>query len=109
MPKRGPVRKGTPTGRLRAGVYSLGARRYEDAAQCLTLAASVHPANGRLHYNAACALARAGHREAALASLEKAVAAGFRDRALFEKDPDLDALRKLEAFRLLLERLSPAP
>jgi tetratricopeptide (TPR) repeat protein len=92
-----------------AGLHLLAARRYEEAAQCLTLAASVQPANGRLHYNSACALARTGRREAALASMERAVAAGFRNRTLCEKDPDLESLRKLEAFRRLLDRMGPAP
>ncbi len=92
-----------------AGLALLAARRYEQAAECLGLAASVQPANGRLPYNAACALARAGRLREALDHLERAVAAGFRDRALCEKDPDLSSLRNLETFRLLLDRMAPGP
>lgn len=90
-----------------AGLVLLGARRYEEAAQCLTLAASVQPGSARLHYNAACALARTGRQREALAFLEKAVALGFRDRTLAERDADLSSLRKMEAFEALLERMAP--
>ena len=42
---------------------------------------------------------------AALASLEKAVAAGYSNKRVIEKDEDLDALRKLERFQQIIFRI----
>ncbi|MEW5764935.1 MAG: TPR end-of-group domain-containing protein [Acidobacteriota bacterium] len=89
------------------GVQLLRAGRYDEAAFCLETAALVLPSHSILNYNAACALARAGRSESAMEFLEKAVAAGFKDRALASKDSDLDSLRKHPRFQRLLDGMGP--
>lgn len=91
------------------GAELLRAGRYEEAAFCLETAALVLPGNAVLNYNTACALARAGRGDPAMGFLEKAVAAGFKDRALALRDPDLDPLRKHAGFQPLLDRMGPEP
>jgi len=81
--------------------------RYDEAAFCLETAALVLPGNAVLNYNAACALARAGRKDPAMDFLQKAVDAGFKDRALASRDPDLDPLRKHPGFQPLLDRMAP--
>lgn len=60
---------------------------------------------GALHYNLGCVKARQGKTADALASLQKAVEAGFKDRAWFERDRDLAGLRDLPAFKDLIASL----
>jgi tetratricopeptide (TPR) repeat protein len=50
-------------------------------------------------YNLACAKARLGRAEAAADYLERAAAAGFADFGLFERDPDLAAVRSLPRYK----------
>ena len=50
-----------------------------------------------------------GEREAALESLEQAVAHGWRDAAWLNSDPELAPLRKEERFRALLDKLRALP
>ncbi|MEW6758942.1 MAG: alpha/beta hydrolase-fold protein [Acidobacteriota bacterium] len=89
------------------GAQLLQAGRYDEAAFCLETAALVLPGNAVLNYNAACALARAGRKDPAMDFLQKAVDAGFKDRALASRDPDLDPLRKHPGFQPLLDRMAP--
>jgi tetratricopeptide (TPR) repeat protein len=46
-------------------------------------------------------------RTRALAMIDRAIQAGYKDRAALEKDPDLAPIRALPAFRELLARLPP--
>jgi tetratricopeptide (TPR) repeat protein len=56
-------------------------------------------------YNAACGRALSGEPDKALDWLEKTVSMGLTNRALVEKDPDLDSLRTLPRYKTLLEAL----
>ena len=56
-------------------------------------------------YNVACMYARLGRVEDAIDCLDAAVEHGFRDRAWFENDTDLDPLREELRFLALLEKL----
>jgi hypothetical protein len=49
-------------------------------------------------YNVACCCARRGQVDEGVDWLVKALAAGFADRALLAKDPDLDPLRASQRF-----------
>lgn len=55
-------------------------------------------------YNDACAEAKAGHREKALAIVEQVAAAGVFMPEQFAKDPDLASLREEPRFKAALEK-----
>ena len=56
-------------------------------------------------YNLACAYARLGQRDRAIAALEQAVSEGVNERRTFEQDSDLASLRGDARFVALLRRL----
>jgi thioredoxin-like negative regulator of GroEL len=80
------------------------AGRFAEAAQVGELGFAHHP-DPTLAYNAACSFARAGRPTEAVAWLERAIAAGYRDPVQMEADPDLDSLRGVQEYRTLRERL----
>lgn len=63
------------------------------AAEQFTAALALAPEQPTLLYGLACAQARAGERELALATLNRAAARGYADAALAEWDRDLASLR----------------
>ena len=65
----------------------------------------LRPQDPVVQYNLACSLSLLGRREAALETLERAVALGYADRAHLEKDPDLEAVRRDPRFETLRKRL----
>jgi len=56
-------------------------------------------------YNIACAEARAGRADEALAWIERAIEAGFRDTDSLASEPDFDALRSRPEFEAICGRL----
>jgi dienelactone hydrolase len=56
-------------------------------------------------YNVACAYAVLGRSDRALEALDRAVGAGFRNRALAERDEDLASIREDERFGRILSRM----
>ena len=66
----------------------------------------LRPEDPVVHYNLACSLSLLGRREAALSTLERAVALGYSDLAHLDKDPDLEALRQDPRFGELRRRLT---
>ncbi|MFH1177006.1 MAG: PHB depolymerase family esterase [Acidobacteriota bacterium] len=87
----------------------LGSGEYARAAIALTVAVELRPHNSTLWYNLACTQARTGSKAKALDALARAVAEGFADLALLERDQDLDALRGRAEFKALLTRLATQP
>ena len=73
----------------------------------LSQAAEVHPDQWVGWYNLACEQAKAGQRDAAFASLDRAVAAGMKDQKLAAGDADLASLHADPRFAAFLARLSP--
>jgi tetratricopeptide (TPR) repeat protein len=86
-------------------VATLGADRLEKAVAHATRATELFPMVAATHYNLACAHARSGAAEPALAALEAAIRAGFSDRRGMEADPDLESLRGHPRFAALLGQL----
>lgn len=74
---------------------------YEEAEQWLRRQIELEPGSFVPYYNLACALARQGRDDAALAMLLEAVRRGFVDLAQLQRDPDLASLRDHEGFREL--------
>ena len=64
------------------------------------------PNNSREQYNLACVLALNEEVDAALDWLEKAAANGFCRISLLDVDPDLDAVRDLPGYEVVLNRVS---
>jgi predicted esterase len=78
------------------------AGQYDRLVTCLELGLQVQKDNAVAWYNLACARARLGREEAALAALEQALALGFDRDDLLATDPDLDTLRDRDDFKALL-------
>ena len=62
------------------------------------------PKDARTHYNLACAQARQGKQDEALASLEKAVSLGFAADEHIRTDPDLESLHGDKQFDAVVEK-----
>jgi len=78
------------------------------AVQHLQRALGENARHDHAHYMMAVASARRGDRETAVEHLRHAVTLNPENRALARQDPDLDALRELEAFREALDASAAA-
>lgn len=93
-----------------AGLYALvqtkafAAGQYDLSAEAGVLSLERGGGN-HIAYNVACAHARAGRVDQALAWVIRAIDAGYRDLESLEKDPDLDLLRDQPEFVNALKRL----
>jgi len=85
------------------GLVALGDR--ERGLDWARRAIELDSADPMLLYNVACIQALAGDREAALTSLEQALAAGMSAREWLEHDSNLEPIRSEPRFRAILERL----
>lgn len=85
------------------------AGEFAAAAPQFRIALQQRPDDARTHYNLACVLALAGEVREALASLERALDAGYRDWARIGSDPDLERVRALPEFAALERARRPAP
>jgi hypothetical protein len=85
------------------GLVALGetARGLEWAARALAL----DPGDPMVLYNIACIKAMAGAADAALDCIERAVAAGIRNRGWLEHDSNLDSIRPHPRFQALMAAL----
>lgn len=83
----------------------LAKKEYGQAAAVLTIASRIHPDRVTLHYNLACARARAKQKREALDALEQAVALGYRDAEHALADPDLESLHGDRRFDELIRRM----
>jgi predicted esterase len=97
---------------VQAGYYLprdlFAAGHYRHAEVALELALEVKPDNVYFAYNLACARARSGDSDGAVAALRDAVKAGYRDLAALEADPDLESIRGEPGYRALVEGLRAA-
>jgi tetratricopeptide (TPR) repeat protein len=71
----------------------------------LQAAASTGDVDEQVHYNIACLLAQKGEKDNALRELAVAVKKGYANRALIERDTDLDPIRDDPRFRKILADL----
>jgi tetratricopeptide (TPR) repeat protein len=89
----------------RLGTSQLQQKKYPEAVASLGRAIEMGGGSGLDFYNLACAQALSGDADAALDSIERAIANGFRRRAQYESDPDLASLRTLPRFQALVQPL----
>jgi len=87
---------------------AFAAQDYETAATKCREQIALAPTQPGPHYNLACALARLGRTDDALASLGAAIDAGYDDAAHMKEDPDLENLRADDGFPALVERAEQA-
>ncbi len=84
---------------------ALFARRdYAEAERQLRMFVQRIPFDSAAFYNLACAQARQGKTDEALANLDKAVELGYRDVRHIETDEDLESLRDKERFTSILDK-----
>lgn len=98
------AKQGAAAQRTMAAVTQLFAEKKWAEAEKVLVAATAQEPTAVDFYNLACAQARQGKAEAALASLEAAVAKGFRQATEMAADGDLASLRYEERFRAVIEK-----
>lgn len=80
--------------------------RYEDGLQADLDLTTRCPSVPVYWYNLACSFALLGRIDEAFATLDKAVAIGYREADWARKDPDLDTLRKDPRFPGMLAKMT---
>ena len=96
---------GDPFGWHRLGSSQIRQKRYPEAIRNLERAVEVGRGTPAYLYNLACAHALAGASDQALDYVERAIAAGLKNRAQYESDADLASLRELPRFKTLMSGL----
>lgn len=76
-------------------------RGSDTAARLFEIACKLDPLNEEALYDAACAYSVRGDGDRALAALERAIAAGFRDFKWMAGDSDLDSIRSNPRFDII--------
>lgn len=67
--------------------------------------AELRPADSLVHYNLACSYSLLGNIDAAIDTLKKAIALGYRDVEHIERDQDLMNVRSDKRYKELIEKL----
>ena len=88
---------------LRLGISRIHVRKLAEGESALDKAASLGLDRPLDFYNLACGYALAGRKEKALDWLDRAAAAGFKNKQLLATDDDLASLRGEARFQKLLE------
>jgi hypothetical protein len=84
-------------------------KNYAAMAQVCAEGVRLFPDNATWQYNLACAQSLQGLRQEALASLDKAVALGFRDVAAIEQDADLAAIKGSPEYAQIMAKARTLP
>jgi tetratricopeptide (TPR) repeat protein len=77
---------------------------YRQAADVLKELIAIEPGNGLYDYNLACMQSLMGRKDDAMKSLQAAISKDYADIRHMEVDSDLDALHKMPAWSLVLQR-----
>jgi Flp pilus assembly protein TadD len=84
------------------GLISLKTKKIDAARDYFLKVVSLGGSSADVQYNLACVESLSGHPAQALTYLESAFRLGFRDRESIERDSDLNAIRHLPGFKLLV-------
>lgn len=79
--------------------------RYEDGLSLDERLSALRPDDSLVHYNLACSYALTGQAEKTLDALKKAIALGYDDLDWMERDDDLDGIRSLKSYRVIVDSL----
>lgn len=79
-------------------------KKYNYAAYCCEKAIALEPRAGD-YYNLGCYYALDGKKEKAFDALQKAAALGYNTKNNYESDTDLESLRPLSRWKILMEQL----
>jgi predicted Zn-dependent protease len=80
-----------------------GAKKYQEAAASLALAAEIRPDNPQIFFSLARACALAGAKRQALEALKKAVELGFTNADEIAGNEDFASIRNEAAYKRLIE------
>jgi len=83
-----------------------GEKKYPEAEKTVRRLMEMVPDRADNHYNLACALARQGKADDALAELATSVKLGYRDAGHMRADEDLASLRERDEFKALAEKMA---
>jgi len=86
------------------GLASLGS--YKKALEWLQRALILLPNDAMLLYNAGCIYARCGMNDEAMTCIEKCITVGLNQRDWITNDPDLDSIRHMDRFKVLVKALN---
>ena len=90
---------------LEKEIYELFAKKdYASAAQSCRKLVELEPSSADAQYNLACALARTGEKDGALAALSKSIEFGFSDVGHMNEDDDLTSIRTEKTYAELIEK-----
>ena len=88
----------------RLGMLLCSIHKNQEGTRCYEKAVQLQPDAGN-YYNLACGYALTGQKDQAFDALEKAIENGFKGKAQFEGDTDLDSLKADARWKTLLEKL----
>ena len=97
-----------PSARILLAVNLAYLGEVEESVRHLQTAVALRPNDGNTLYNAACTYGALGKKTEALATLKRAIAAGYANVNWIAKDSDLDCLHDDPEFQKLVG-LSEAP
>lgn len=92
--------------RLYASTLAINGGKYDEAISHLRLVRDEDPDNDHALYMLAVAHAQRGEHAEAIAHLERAIALNPENRALARRDPDLEPIRDVGAFRSALDTVT---
>jgi hypothetical protein len=105
-------RRATIFGLTEEGIALMDAHKYNEAKEIFANQAEMFRCPWKKSvpfYNIACCEALLGNTDSALAYLSKAIISGYKNVQHMDQDKDLDSLRGLEAFQVMMGEIRNAP
>jgi hypothetical protein len=105
-------RRATIFGLTEEGIALMDARKYKEAKEIFANQAELFRCSWKKSvpfYNIACCEALLGNTDSALAYLAKSIECGYKNVQHMDQDKDLDSLRGLDAFEVMMGEIRNAP
>jgi len=110
--ERAHCRRSMIFGLTEEGIALMDAHKYNEAKEIFAKQAEMFQSNWKKSvplYNIACCEALLGNTDSALAYLAKAINCGYKNVQHMDQDKDLDSLRGLDAFEVMMGEIRNAP